>query len=119
MTNKLGTFAGPVAYAFISETVDDSAAVGLSDLGFTDQDLVAADVVFIYVESNDIRWRIDGDLANDGTDPDPTTSVGFLTPKDKSLEIWGRQNIRQLRIISALDTATLQIQLSRYGGHPY
>jgi hypothetical protein len=118
MTVKNGTFTSPIAYAFINDSIDNTAAVSLLDFGFTNSQLLAADVVFIGVEDDDIRWRIDGDLANGGASPDPTTTTGFFTAQDKSLEVWGRQNISQLKMISVAGTATLNIQLSRYGGAP-
>lgn len=119
MTVKNGTFTSPIAYAFLNDTIDNTTATSLLDFGFTSSQIAAADVVFIGVEGDDIRWRIDGDLANAGVNPDPTTAVGFFTSQDKSLEIWGRQNISQLRMIAVAGTATLNIQLSRYGGSPY
>lgn len=119
MTVKTGTFTSPIAYAFANDTVDTAAAISLIDLGFTEDEIKAADVVLIYVEDDDVRWRIDGDLANGGVAPDPTTTAGNVTAQDKYLEVWGRQNLAQLRIIAVNTSATLNATLSRYGGSPY
>ena len=87
MTTYLrGTYAGYNATPLIQGTIS-SSSVGLANLGFTDDDQVrGSDVIYVTVEDNDIRWRIDG-IA------DPDASTGHLAIAGSSFEVWGAGNI--------------------------
>lgn len=107
MTSLRGTYGGYGSYAFFSGTVS-SSAVSLEDLGFSSDQIKAADVVYISVETDSIRWRMDGV-------DDPDSSTGHLVTDGSSFEIWGAGNIGRLRMIAVATDATVQVSMARSG----
>lgn len=57
------------------------------------------------VETNNIRWRVDG------TDPDAST--GHLIESGQYFEIHGAENLRNLKMIGSGGTATIQCTYAR------
>lgn len=110
MTVKYGTQTPYSIYAFLNADVTNLVALSLMDLGYTDEQVIAADVVYISIEGDDVRWRADGD--------DPTTGEGIPEASDTKFDLWGFSNLRNFRIIAQSGTATLNMFLARQGGAP-
>jgi hypothetical protein len=81
-----------VAYAYNSATIS-STAQDMSDVGFTDAEIERADVAYVTVDTQALRYRYDGGV--------PTAADGHqLDAGDKWLLV-GNQNIRNLQFIRA------------------
>lgn len=98
----------PSTYAFQKATVG-TTSVGLTDIGFSAQDVESADFCIIGVESQPVRARTDGGAAT-GTD-------GLLLKDGDILTVAGNTDIVRLRLrraSTASSDSTLQIFLQRY-----
>jgi hypothetical protein len=80
------------AFAYNSATISTTAQ-DVSDVGFTDAQIDRADVAYITVDTQAVRFRYDGSA--------PTAAEGHqLDAGDKWLLV-GNQNIRNLQFIRA------------------
>lgn len=94
------------AFAFDDHTVS-STALALSDLNFTAPQLAEADEAYITVETQSVRYRLDGTA--------PTASVGHLVAAAGSITVTGKGNIGNFKIIRATGSdATVMVTLFKW-----
>ena len=93
------------AYKYAEDTVTTSA-VGLVDLGFTNDDLLRVDSAIITVRTAEVFYRLDGGNP---------TSTSHSIASGATVTIEGRYNLRNLKLITSSGTANLAITLLKRG----
>lgn len=94
------------AYDYESITVTSSTAVGFTPSKMSPTNGPRAKSVFLTVETDDIRFRMDG--------TSPTTSVGHIVlSTTQGVTISGEENIQKFSAIGVDNTCTLRVTYQR------
>lgn len=94
------------AYDFEAISVTNGAAIGFTASKLSPSNGPKPKSVFITVEDNDIRFRVDGS--------DPTTTEGHkLTTGSAGMTITGEENIRKFKAIGISGTGDLKVTYER------
>lgn len=94
------------AFAFDDHTVS-STALALTSLDFAAGVVAAADEALITVETQSVRYRLDGTA--------PTASVGHLVAAAGSITVTGNTNVKNFKIIRATGSdATVMVTLFKW-----
>jgi hypothetical protein len=92
------------AFAFEKLSVTTGTAVGVT-VGTAFPGNAQATYGLFSVETNNVRWRVDGG--------NPDATDGHLIETAQYFEIHGAENIRNLRMIGSGGTATVQCTYAR------
>lgn len=93
-------------FAFETITVS-STALGFTTATAFPTGLPPADAAFVSVETDSIRYRVDG--------LNPTDTVGHLVASGGSFWVYGTLNCRKLRMIRVTNDATIRVTYYRRG----
>ena len=99
-----GSIVGDTTAACADEArTGSSTAVGPTEATYAPADEVAATCAFVTVADNPIRYRTSGD--------DPTASVGHEVASGGYFEVFGAENVANLRMIRS-DTSDAEVFIS-------
>jgi hypothetical protein len=102
----LKVFGSTNAYDYEAINATSGAAIGFSSSKTAPTNGPRPTSVFITVEDNDIRFRVDG--------TDPTTTEGHkLTTASSGMTITGADNIRKFKAIGISGTGDLKVTYER------
>lgn len=94
----------PFAYETITVS---STALGFTTATAFPDGLQPADAAFVSVETDAIRFRVDGIV--------PTAAIGHKIASDGSFWVYGTLNCRKLRMIRVTNDATIRVTYYRRG----